>query len=104
MLILGCMACIGDCVLRMTACDRPSKFALHYAGNVDGPVKAFGFDMGYYAMESETACFTEPELTTTRTQLLDYFYQQRKNLQVCVPYSQPAHSPTSWRTLPARNF
>eukprot|EP01052_Picozoa_sp_SAG31_P027599 SAG31_NODE_2595_length_5421_cov_2.387636_1_plen_358_part_10 len=81
MLILGCMACIGDCVLRMTACDRPSKFSLHYAGNVDGPVYPFGFDMGYYALESETACFTEPELTTARTQLLDYFYQQRKDLR-----------------------
>ena len=81
MLILGCMACVGDCVLRMTACDRPSKFSLHYAGNMAGPVQAFGFDMGYYAMESETACFTEPELTTARTQLLDYFYQQRKTLR-----------------------
>ena len=84
MLVLGCMACVGDCILRMKASDRPSKFSLHYAGNVDGPaaaVQPFGFDMGYYALESEHACFTEPELTTARTQLLDYFHQQRKGLR-----------------------
>ena len=81
MLILACMACIADAVIRMVACDRPSKFSLHYAGDVDGPVFPFGFDMGYYSLESEHACFTEPELTIKRTQLLDYFFQQRKTLR-----------------------
>ena len=50
MLVLGIMACIADRVLRIPACDRQSKFGQHYSGNVPGPVKAFGFDMGVYAV------------------------------------------------------
>jgi hypothetical protein len=80
MLILGCITCIADCVLRIPACDRPSKFGLHYAGLVPGPVASFGFDVGYYALESESALFFTPELQTARTQLLDYFHQQRKTI------------------------
>ena len=81
MLVLGIIACIADRVLRIPAIDRPSKFSQHYAGDVPGPVKPFGFDMGIYAIESESAMFTDPHLATARTQLLDYFHQQRKGLQ-----------------------
>ena len=80
MLVLGIMACIADRVLRIPACDRPSKFGQHYSGNMPGPVKPFGFDMGIYAIESESAKFTDPDLATARTQLLDYFHQQRSGL------------------------
>jgi hypothetical protein len=81
MLVLGIMACIADRVLRIPACDRPSKFGQHYSGNMPGPVKPFGFDMGVYAIESESAKFTDPDLATARTQLLDYFQQQRSGLE-----------------------
>jgi hypothetical protein len=80
MLVLGCITCIADCVLRLPASDRPSKFGLHYAGAVPGPVAPFGFDVGYYAVESENAKFTKPELQTARTQLLDYFTYQRQTI------------------------
>jgi hypothetical protein len=80
MLVIGCMTCIADAVVRMIACDYPSKFSRHYSGNMPGPVNRFGFEIGYYAYESETACFTSPELAAARTQILDYFHQQREFL------------------------
>lgn len=30
MLVMGCIACISDCVMRTTAVDRPSKLSLQY--------------------------------------------------------------------------
>ena len=62
-----------------TSVDRISR-----AGSVDGPphlIKPFGFEMGKYALESEHACFTSPELTMARTQLLDYFEAQKAFLE-----------------------
>ena len=44
-------------------------------------IKPFGFELGGYAAESEHACFTSPDLALARTQLLDYFYQQKDFLQ-----------------------
>lgn len=63
--------------VRITACDYPSKFSRHYSGNMPGPVLPFGFEIGFYAYESEHAAFTSPELCTARTQILDYFAQQK---------------------------
>ena len=51
------------------ACDRPSKLSQHYAGTAPGPLHAFGFEMGQYAIESETARFTSPEMCIARAQL-----------------------------------
>ena len=39
MLVMGCLACVADVVVRVKASDYPSKFSLHYAGNVKGPGK-----------------------------------------------------------------
>jgi hypothetical protein len=80
MLIMGCLATVADVTMRLHACDRPSKFSLHYSGAVPGPpefIRPFGFEIGYYAAESQHACFTSPELVLARTQVLDYFYQQK---------------------------
>ena len=57
MLVLGCMACVADVILRISACDDPSELSLHYACTAAGPVKPFGFEMGHYAQESETVDF-----------------------------------------------
>lgn len=83
MLVMGCLATVADVTARVHASDRPSKFSLHYSGAVPGPaefIRPYGFEMGYYAVESEHACFTSPELVLARTQVLDYFQQQQEFL------------------------
>ena len=77
MLVMGCMACVSDAIMRIAACDDPSVLSLHYSGEADGPVQPYGFQMGHFERETETAVFSDPELITARTQILDYFYQQR---------------------------
>jgi hypothetical protein len=47
LLVLGCLACVADAVLRVAACDRPSPLSLQYNGTGAGPGKPFGFDVGY---------------------------------------------------------
>ena len=81
LLTMACMATIADCVMRVKASDVPSLCSLHYSGVAEGPVHAFGFEMRYFAVETEAALFTTPELCATRTQILDYFHQQRHALQ-----------------------
>ena len=80
MLVMGCMACVADAVMRIVAFDDPSVMTLHYSGKAEGPfdghTKPFGFEMGHFEKETETAIFTNPELNTARTQILDYFHQQ----------------------------
>jgi hypothetical protein len=74
---MASIACIADRVVRIAACDIPSQFSLHYSGAAEGPVKPFGFEMGYFLQESGFLEFSDVRLTTTRTQVLDYFVQQR---------------------------
>lgn len=38
---MACLAAITDAVLRVRACDVPSLFCLHYAGQAEGPVQPF---------------------------------------------------------------
>lgn len=80
LLVMACIVGVADAVMRISACDDPSDLSQHYAGTAKGPVKPFGFKMGHYAEESETGRFTNPELTTARTQILDYFHQQEEFL------------------------
>eukprot|EP01046_Picozoa_sp_COSAG06_P074484 COSAG06_NODE_22804_length_712_cov_0.730832_1_plen_203_part_10 len=81
---MGVLTCIADVVVRIEASDYPSKFSQHYSGCVAGPpqfIKPYGFVMGAYAAESEYACFTSPDLALARTQILDYFHQQKSFLE-----------------------
>ncbi len=73
---MACIAAIADAVLRIKASDVPSQFCLHYSGLAEGPVRPFGFEMGYFVEESGYLSFTDPYLATARTQVLDYFTQQ----------------------------
>eukprot|EP01044_Picomonas_judraskeda_P028436 COSAG03_NODE_9444_length_719_cov_0.841935_2_plen_51_part_01 len=50
---------------------------MFYNGTADGPIKAFGFDIGQFATESAGLLLTAPELATCRSLILDYFEQQR---------------------------
>ncbi|CAM9179352.1 unnamed protein product, partial [Ectocarpus fasciculatus] len=74
-LVLACMAAICDACLRKIACDIPSQSSLHYSGEAQGPVHPFGFEMGQFAFESEYLQFNTPEMSSARTQVLDYFSQ-----------------------------
>lgn len=80
MLIFACMATIGDACMRKVATDIPSQASLHYSGKANGPVRPFGFDMGNFAEESEYLKFSSAEAATARTQVLDYFFQLKKEI------------------------
>lgn len=74
-LVFACMAAVCDATLRKIACDIPSQSSLHYSGEAAGPVQPFGFEVGEFASESEYLQFNTPELSSARTQVLDYFTQ-----------------------------
>ncbi len=78
LLTMACMSAISDVVMRMEACDTPSMCSMHYSGLASGPTHPFGFEMGYFAAESEAAKFPDPALQAVRCQVLDYFYKQRE--------------------------
>lgn len=63
---LAAIACLTDCVFRITASDVPSALSAHYAGTADGPVSAYCFDAGHFALESEYARFHDPYLVSVR--------------------------------------
>jgi hypothetical protein len=77
MLVMGCIACIADAILRIQACDAPSIFSQQYAGVAAGPGRPFGIEIGDYARESAYGRFSTPELAIARCQVLDYFDSQR---------------------------
>ncbi len=78
LLTMACMSAISDVVMRMEACDTPSMCCMHYSGRASGPTHPFGFEMGYFAAESEAAKLPDPALQAVRCQVLDYFYEQRE--------------------------
>ena len=80
MLVAASLACLADCIVRIKACDNPSLFSLHYSGQTEGPVMPYGFHARYFAIESETALFYDPECQLVRTQILDYFSYWNNNL------------------------
>ena len=95
---MACMAAIADAILRVEASDVPSLFCLHYNGRMPGPLHPFGFECGDFATQSEVMQFTNPELVTCRTQVLDYFTQQRLYLRddhILFPFEKVS---SSWHT------
>ncbi|CAM9225977.1 unnamed protein product, partial [Phaeothamnion confervicola] len=81
MLTMSCLAAVADVVMRVKACDFPSQSSLHYNGAAAGPVYPFGFEMGWFAIESEWSQLVDPHLQSARCQVLDYFTQQRLALR-----------------------
>jgi len=77
MLVMGCIACIADAVLRVQACDAPSIVSQQYSGLAPSPGLPFTLDIGDYAQESEAALFAAPDLAIARSQVLDYFHSQK---------------------------
>lgn len=68
-LLAAVFFCPSCPVLRVIANDVPSFVSLHYSGEAEGPVSAYGFGMGQFGPESETMRFVDPHLTTARTQV-----------------------------------
>ncbi|CAN0257367.1 unnamed protein product, partial [Ectocarpus sp. 12 AP-2014] len=81
MLTMSCLAALTDVVMRVIACDTPSPCSLHYSGRAKGPVFPFGFEMGFFAVESEGAKLNDPAFQAVRCQVLDYFVRQREGLK-----------------------
>ena len=81
-LTMAALSTIADAVLRVVACDVPSELSLHYSGKADGPMcTPFGVEMRMFAAESSNFLLTDPALVLVRTQVLDYFTEQRKTIQ-----------------------
>jgi hypothetical protein len=74
-LVMAAVACITDQLMRVVACDTPSQFSLHYSGQAGGPSFPFGFDIGFFEVQSSLMEFYDPQLSLARTQILDYFYE-----------------------------
>ena len=74
LLSIASLASIADAVMRLRVTDHPSPFCTHYAGEADGPVSPFGFEMGPFGVEAEYLRFHCPERTGRLTQVLDYFH------------------------------
>jgi len=71
-LTMAAIVTIADAIMRQVATDIPSQFCIHYAGQAPGPTYPFCFDIGFFQVQSGLMEFTDPELLTARTQLLDY--------------------------------
>lgn len=75
MLVMGCIACLSDAIIRVHAADAPSIVSVHISGRDPNTGGAFGINVHeHYAAESECSLYTCAELTTTRCQVLDYFH------------------------------
>ena len=53
----------------------------HYAGYAQGPISAFGFEIGPFAVEAEYWRFHCPERTIRLTQTLDYFHSLKTTIK-----------------------
>ena len=72
-LTMACISSITDAVMRVIASDIPSEFCKHYSGQAIGPAYPFGFDIGYFEIQSSLMEISDPRLIAARTQVLDYF-------------------------------
>lgn len=69
-LTFGCMAAITDAVMRVAACDTPSRLSAHYAGTAGGPASPFGFELSCdFAVQSEQMKFVDPAMAVARAQV-----------------------------------
>ena len=81
MIILWALTAIVDAVLRLPKddiLDQPSEFCLHLMGARRGGLgNGFGLSSGSLGLQAETIEVHNPELSITRTAILDYFEAQR---------------------------
>jgi len=80
LLTIANFAAIADATLRLKVADAPSAFIQHYAGYAEGPISAFGFEIGPFAVEAEYLRFHCPERTARLTQILDYFHSLKRTI------------------------
>jgi hypothetical protein len=79
-LVASCIATMGDAIVRLAASDVPSRFCLHFNGCGGGPFaqQPYGFDISNsFAEQSQVMQFTDPNMVTVRTKVLDYFQALR---------------------------
>eukprot|EP00755_Sulcionema_specki_P035688 Sspe_Gene.21874::Locus_8242_Transcript_1_1_Confidence_1.000_Length_8457::g.21874::m.21874 len=79
-LVSAGIAALTDVLCRIQACDTASHFSQHYSGRAPGPVKPYGIDVSEIAQQTDYLLLCIPELMGLRTLVLDYFLQQRKEL------------------------
>ena len=68
--VMACIACLADAVLRTHVYDCPSLFAEHYAGRAGGPTSAYGFSLGGLEIETDSSTLLNPALAAARVQVL----------------------------------
>lgn len=68
----ACAACISDAIVRVTACDDPSLFSLHYSGDCEGPTSPFGIEAGGFESLAANMPIFDAQYCSMRFQCLDY--------------------------------
>ena len=76
------IACLVDAILRARVEDAPTLFCMHYSGRAGGPTSPFGFSLGAYDDESDSAPILSAALALARPRLLYYMAAMDSQLQV----------------------
>ena len=87
------IACLVDAILRARVEDAPTLFCMHYSGRAGGPTSPFGFSLGAYDDESDSAPILSAALALARPRLLYYMAAMDSQLQVYIaPHIPPPSS------------
>jgi len=82
MLVMACMTCLADAIVRIHAADTPSVVSQHIGGRNANTGGAFGINVfEQFALESESSLYTSAVLAAARCQVLDYFQSVRTTLK-----------------------
>ena len=80
------LAALADSILRLPRCsvlDQPSEFCLFLMGDGQGGAgKGYGISSAMFGSQAETIEVHNPELSITRTAILDYFESQRRLVKI----------------------
>ena len=68
----ACATCVADAISRVSACDDPSPFSLHYSGDCEGPTLPFGIEAGSYNSLGANLPIYEASFCALRSICLDY--------------------------------
>ena len=56
------------------------QLSVHYGGEAGGPARAFGIEIGDFAVESENLLCADPALAYARAGVLHYFEQRNRGV------------------------
>lgn len=82
LIVVWALTAVADSILRLPkdrVLDQPSRFCLFLMGSIGGGIgKGFGVSVSNFGSQVETIEAHHPELSITRTAILDYFESQQR--------------------------